>query len=114
MKSLNEMELKSMMEKIRKHFPLDGLLFNDPLNLSENNISYTVFERYNYQWRIIYVVVALNLNEQFNRLDELESIARKITENKDANFGCFFTCSFDNNEAGEISPKDNQIQRLKK
>ncbi len=102
-----------MMGKIREHFPMAGLVFNDPFEGSENNIFYTVFERYKYQLRIIYVVVALKLNEQFNRFDELESIARKITENKDADFGCFFTCSFDNNEAGEITPTDNQIRRLR-
>ena len=94
MKKLNSKQIESLKSKIETDIPLQGLSYNLPFEISEGGIEFMVLERYNYKMKIIYVVVSLELEEQFNRLNELEQITKKICNRNNANFGYFGTCSF--------------------
>lgn len=111
--SLNKKQFESLFKKLEESFPLGGLVFNDPYEKTENNITYQVIERYNHQLKIIYIVVSLKMDEQFNQLKELENIAKSICVAKDANFGYFSTCSFNGDEATYLSHDTYQIERRK-
>lgn len=113
MKNLNRKEIESLQRKIEAVIPISGLSFNTPMEQHENGITYIILERYNYLIKIIYVVVPLQIDEQFVRLDELEIIAKKLFDSTNANFGYFGTCSFENDSAIYLIPTDHQLERLK-
>lgn len=113
MENLNGKQIESLKRKIEAEIPISGLFFNTPFENHENGITYIVLERYNYKMKIIYVVVPLHIEEQFVRLDELESITNKLLDSTNANFGYFGTCSFENDSAIFLSPTDHQIERIK-
>ncbi len=114
MKKLNEKEIESLKIKITSELPILDLSFNDTLEKEENGIYYIILERYNYQMKIIYVVVPLSSEQQYDRIPELEGIAKKIVDSRGANFGYYGTCSFENEKAIVLHPTFHQIEILKK
>jgi hypothetical protein len=113
MKKLSKKQIESLKNKIETSIPLQGLSFNSPFETSEAGIEYVVLERYSYNMKIIYVVVPLKLDEQFNRINELDRITKELCNRNDANFGFFGTCSFEGDVAMYLTPTDHQIERLK-
>jgi hypothetical protein len=112
--SLNKKQFDSLIKKLIEKFPLVGFVFNEPYEKTENNITYQVIERYNHQMKIIYVIVSLKIDGQFDRLKELEIIAKSICVDKDANFGFYSTCNFDNDDANYLAHDSTyQIERKK-
>jgi len=114
MQALNAKQIQSLQHKIEIEDPLQGLSFNTPYYKTEKNITFQVLERYNYNMKVIYVIVALEIHEQFNDFDELKSVTNILCRTKDANFGRFGTCSFENDEASFMALAEQQIERLKK
>ncbi len=113
MKNLNAQQIESLKNLIEKEFPLQGLSFNTPYEMMSQGVQYLVLERYSFNFKITYVVVPLKKDEQFNKLQVLESIARDLCNVKDVNFGFFGTCVFKGDEATSLIPTDHQIERLK-
>ena len=113
MKNLNTQQIESLKKIIEKEFPLQGLSFNTPYEMMSQGIQYLVLERYSFNFKITYVVVPLKKDEQFNKLQELESIARDLCTKRDVNFGFFGTCLIKGDEVIALIPADHQIERLK-
>lgn len=113
MKKLNSKQFESLKIKIETDIPLQGLSFNTPYEKNEGGIEFVVLERYRYNMKIIYVIVPLQLDEQFDRLSELERITKELCSRNDANFGFFGTCTFEDDVAIYLTPTDHQIERLK-
>ena len=111
--SLNKLQFESLKIKIEQQFPLEGFSFNEPYEETKNDILFQVLKRHNHRINVIYTIVSLKMDGQFDRLVELENIAKSICNEKDANFGAYFTCSFDGNEAIYIPIRDHQIERKK-
>ena len=113
MEKLNTKQFESLKIKIETDIPLQGLSFNTPYEKSEGGIVFVVLERYCYNMKIIYVVVPLQLDEQFDRLFELERITRELCSRNDANFGFYGTCSFEDDIAIYLTPTEHQIEIIK-
>lgn len=113
MKNLNTKQIKSLQNLIETNIPLDGLSFGESFEKSDDGIEFVVCERYNYKIKIIYVLVPLEINEQFDKLKQLEKTTRELCDLKDAQFGYFGTCTFENGVAKHLMPNDHQIERLR-
>ena len=113
MKNLNNQQIESLKTIIETTIPLQGLCFNTPFVKTDRGIEFVVCERYSYNMKIIYVVVPLQIDEQFDRLNDLERITQELCNMNDAQFGYFGTCTFENDLATYLTPNDHQIERLR-
>lgn len=113
MNQLNLKQVESIKEEIEIKFPVQGLTFNSTFHNEEKGIKFAVLERYSQNMKIIYVIVPLEKSQQFDRLNDLEIIARNLCEKRDVNFGFFGTCTFHGDTAIDLQPnEDHQIERL--
>jgi hypothetical protein len=62
---------------------------------------------------LLLLVVPLQLSEQFNRLNELESIVKDLCNSYDANFGFFGTCSLEKDNVIYLLLQEYQLEKLK-
>lgn len=110
---LTQKQIESLKIEIEKKIPLEGLSFNDPYWKFENNIEFIVLERYNHKLKLIFLVVPLQQDKQFNRFQDLERFAKEITELSDANFGYYGTYYIKNDNSVTLEMQKNPIERLK-
>lgn len=113
MKNLNNEQIESLKRMIETTLTLEGLCFNTPFEKTVGDIEFVVCERYSYNMKIIYVVVPLQIDEQFDRINDLERITRELCNMNNAQFGYFGTCTFENDVAIYLTPNDHQIERLR-
>lgn len=113
MKKLNPKQIESLKNRIELDIPLPELSFDTTFTKSEDGIEFIVLNRYSQNMKIIYVVVSLELDEHFHRLNELERITKELCDTNNANFGFFGTCSFEDDSAIYLVPTEHQIERLK-
>lgn len=112
MHPINTQQLESLKKIIEKEFTVEGQSFNTPYVMESIGINFVVLERYSYNFKLLYVIVPLKIEEQFDRLNDLESITRNMCIKKEANFAYFGTCTFIGNEAKYLTPTDYQIENL--
>lgn len=112
--TLNNSQKESLKNKINEVFPHEFLPFQDIYEKFQNGIDITVLVRGNEKIKIIYVIVPLKIDEQFNRLDTLKVITESICKTLNADFAYFGSCHFNEDSATYIPTDKYQIERNRK
>ncbi len=101
--NINSNQINSLKIKIQENDALIELAFSSSYDVFfEQNIKFILLERYNYKIKLVYVIVPLKLNEQFNNINELQNIAKKYFNNRNANIGYYGTCFFVSDNATSL------------
>lgn len=98
MKNLNELQLESLLQKISAKENLNELSYNTPVFKVLDDIDYCLVVKYNYQIKVIFIIVCLEIDQQFSKQDALKIIASKELELTNSNIAYFGTCIFDEND----------------
>lgn len=114
MMTLNNSQKESLKNKIYEVFPHELLPFQDMYERTQNGIGIIVLVRGNEKIKTIYVIVALKIDEQFNRLADLKIITESIFETVNADFAYYSACHFIEDMATDMPTDKYQIERNRK